>query len=157
MLDKTNREITRVDRQIRSVQEQLNSAKVLNEDLKEVSNVIENSLTNARDLATEEVNEFIRELTEFAFIHEIAVLSITPRALFNQNRIIEQQFTLELECTYVQLGQYLATIEKYDYIVKVNTLEVRPQAERFREIRGERHVLYRVTLDLSIFKIIREA
>jgi len=150
-------EINRVDRRIRSAQEQLNSAKVLNEDLKEVSSVIENSLTEARELSIDEANDFIRELADFAYEHQIAVHALTPRAFFAQNRILEQQFAVELECTYVQLGQYLANIERYDYIIKVNTLDVRPQSDRFLERNGVRTTLYRVVIDLSILKIVREA
>ena len=149
--------INRVDRRIRVMQEQLNSAKVLNQDLREVANVIENSLTESRELSIAEANDFVRELASFADLYNISVLGLTPRAFFAQNRILEQQFSIELECTYVQLGQYLTAIESYDYLVKVNTLEVRPQADKFAEVDGNRQTLYRVVLDLSIYKIVREA
>jgi hypothetical protein len=139
------------------MQEQLNSAKVLNQDLRDVANVIENSLTESRELSIAEANDFVRELASFADRYNISVLGLTPRAFFAQNRILEQQFSIELECTYVQLGQYLTAIESYDYLIKVNTLEVRPQSEKFAEIDGVRQTLYRVVLDLSIFKIVREA
>jgi hypothetical protein len=139
------------------MQEQLNSAKVLNQDLREVASVIDNSLTDARELSIAEANEFIRELASFADLYNISVLGLTPRAFFAQNRILERQFSIELECTYVQLGQYLTAIESYDYLIRVNTLEVRPQADKFAEIDGNRQTLYRVVLDLSIFKIVREA
>jgi len=149
--------LRRVDQSIRTAQEQLNSAKVLNEDLKEVSSVIENSLTDQRELSNAEANDFVRELADFAYDNQIAVHALTPRAFFADNRILEQQFAVELECTYIQLGQFLANIERYDYIIKVNTLDVRPQSERFLEVGTERRTLYRVIIDLSIFKIVREA
>jgi len=156
-LRKYRNEINRQDRRIRAMQEQLNSAKVLNEDLREVSSVIENSLTEARELSNAEANDFIKELADFAQENRIAVHALTPRAFFAENRILEQQFAIELECTYIQLGQFLTNIERYDYIIKVNSLDVKPQTERFLEVGGERRTLYRVVIDLSIFKIVREA
>jgi len=156
-LTKYSNQIRRVDQNIRAAQEQLNSAKVLNEDLKEVSTVIENSLTDSRELSNAEANDFVREIADFAYNNQIAVHALTPRAFFADNRILEQQFAIELECTYVQLGQFLANIERYDYIIKVNTIDVKPQTERFLEVDGNRITLYRVVIDLSILKIVREA
>ena len=150
--------IERIDRQIRRTQEQLNSAKVLNDELKEVSIVIENSLTESRELSISEANEFARELAELANNYSIQVHSLFPKVSFAQGRTLEQQFAMEIECTYVQMGQFLASLERYDYILKVNTLEVRPQTDKFLEsAEGNREVLYRVILDLSIFKIVKEA
>jgi Tfp pilus assembly protein PilO len=148
--------IRRIDRRIRISQEQLNSAKVLNDELSEVSRVIENSLTEQRELSTSEANNFVRELADLADQYQIAVHSLFPRVSFAQGRTLEQQFSMELEATYVQLGQFLASIERYDYLLKVNTLEVRP-TDRTRLTGDRRSTLYRVTVDLSIFKIVKEA
>ena len=158
MIAKNLDRIERIDREIRRTQEQLNSAKVLTDELQEVARVIENTLTNNRELSNSEANEFARELAELANNYMIAVHSLYPKVSFAQGRTLEQQFAMDLECTYVQMGQFLASLERYDYILKINTLEVRPQSEKFRETEtGEREVLYRVVLDLSIFKIVKEA
>lgn len=156
MINNNLNRIERVDRRIRVTQEQLNSAKVLNDELKEVSRVIENSLTEKRELSVDEANTFVRELAELADDYQIAVHGLFPKVSFASGRTLEQQFAIELECTYVQLGQYLASIERYDYLVKVNTLDVRPQTDKFKMIDGVRETLYRVVLDLSIFKIVKE-
>jgi Tfp pilus assembly protein PilO len=150
--------ISRIDTRIRRTQEQLNSAKVLNDVLKEVSKVIENSLTANRELSIEEANNFVRELTELANNYHIAIHSVFPKVAFAQGRILEQQFSMELETTYVQLGQFLASVERYEYLLKVNSLDVRPQTDKYREdANGNRETLYRVALDMSIFKIVKEA
>lgn len=149
-------DINRQDRQIKNTQEKVNNAKVLSQDLSEVSSVIVNTITPERELSNLEANEFVTELTGFAKSLEIAVHSISPRPALTQNRIIEQQFSIELECTYVQLGRYIARIESYDYLIRINTLDVRPQSNRFREINGVKHTLYRIVLDLSILKIVKE-
>lgn len=157
MLSEKNTQIDRVDRRIRTTQEQLNSAKVLNDELQEVSVVINNTLTDRRELSSEEANYFIRELAELADEYRIAVHALFPKVSFLAGNTLEQQFAVELECTYIQLGQFLASIERYDYLVKVNTLDVRSQGNREKIIDGERHTLYRVVLDLSIFKIVKES
>ncbi|MCL1827550.1 MAG: hypothetical protein FWG20_05845, partial [Candidatus Cloacimonetes bacterium] len=63
MINKNLTRIDRKDREIRREQDKLNSAKVLNDELKEVSLVIRNSLTQNRELSTDEASEFLRELS----------------------------------------------------------------------------------------------
>jgi len=148
--------IQRIDRRIRVTQEQLNSAKVLNEELSEVAIVIKNSLTEQRELSIQEANDFVRELAGLADDYHIAVHAIFPRVSLAQGRTIEQQFSLDIQATYVQLGKFLASLERFDYLLRINTLEARP-TDGHREESGERATIYRVTIDLSIFKIVREA
>ena len=157
MINRNLRKINNVDNRIRRAQEQLNSAKVLNDELKEVSIVIENSLTTNRELSNEEANHFVRELADLTDRYKITVLALFPKVSYAQGRVLEQQFNLEIESTYVQLGQLLASIESYDYILKVNTLDVRPLTDRFIERNEIRETLYKVALDLSIFKIVKES
>src|SRR5690554_7603181 len=59
-------EIRRVDRNIRRAQERLNSAKVMDGQLSQVSRVIDNTLVNERVFTAEEINYFVRYLAEIA-------------------------------------------------------------------------------------------
>jgi hypothetical protein len=150
--------IQRTDRDIRRLQEELNSARVLSKDLEGVSVVIENSLTSNRELSIEEANNFAAELYDLANNYQISVNILSPRVSLAQRGTLEQQFSMDLECTYVQLGQFLASLERYDYILRVNTLDVRPLTDKYKEdANGNRETLYKITMDLAIFKIVREA
>ncbi len=156
MIADKSKQINQQDRLIRRYQEQVNSAKVVNDELKEVSTVIKNSLTDKRELSVDEANNFIRELAELADRYRIAVHVLFPKVSFLAGNLLEQQFAIELDCTYIQLGQFLASIDRYDYLIKVNTLDVRSQGGREKIVEDERQTLYRVILDLSIFKIVKE-
>jgi hypothetical protein len=157
MLAKKASQIDQQDRLIKRYQEQVNSAKVVNDELKEVSTVIKNSLTDKRELSVDEANNFIRELAELADTYKIAVHALFPKVSFLAGNLLEQQFALELDCTYIQLGQFLASIDRYDYLIKVNTLDVRSQGSKERIVEDNRQTLYKVILDLSIFKIVKES
>lgn len=152
-------EIRRVDANIRRAQERLNSAKVMDEQLSQVSRVIENTLVEVRSFTSDEINYFVRYLAEIADRYQIAVYSSIPRAAHSRADRVEHQFVMDIMCTYVQLGQFLTQIESMDYIVKVNTLDVRPVrsgAEAEFKVDGEPVTQYRVILELSVFKIIKE-
>lgn len=156
--DKLDR-IQRIDRVIRRDQERLNSAKVMDEQLSQVSRVIDNVLTEERLFTAEEINYFVRYFAELADKHKIAVHNSMPRSVHSTGSLVEHQFTMELMCTYVQLGRFLTEIEGMDHIIKVNTIDANPirREEGGFEFEGDVQTQYRVILDLSAFKIIKEA
>ena len=151
-------QIRRVDVQIRRAQERLNSAKVMDEQLSQVSRVIENTLVQQRTFSPDEINAFVRKLAEIADRYKIAVYSLIPRPTHSPPNLVEHQFVLDIMCTYVQLGQFLTQIESLDYIVRVNTLDVKPirSGETGFEVDGEIVTQYRTIVELSVFKIVKE-
>ncbi|PID28701.1 MAG: hypothetical protein CSB55_03995 [Candidatus Cloacimonadota bacterium] len=154
------RQIKRIDKKIKTQQEMLNSAKVLNNQLQQVSKVIKNSITNEEHFSAEEVNDFVEHLAQIADEYHIAVAGVIPKETFtNSNRtLLEEQYNLELQATYVQLGLFLSRLESLDHILKVKTLDVRP-ASINNEIVSENsdETVYRVILELISAKIKKEA
>jgi len=151
--------IDKYDEAIKEEQEKLNSAKVVNDQLKEVSKVIMRSMTNEKEFATEDVNAFVKKLADLADKYKISIESVYPKVVSSEKSyLIEQEYTLTVACTFVQMGQFLSELESFDHIIKVNTLDVRPMKEdvnvKFDEIIETR---YKVTFELSIFMIIKEA
>ena len=151
--------IDKYDEAIKEEQEKLNSAKVVNDQLKEVSKVIMRSMTNEKEFATEDVNAFVKKLADLADKYKISIESVYPKVVSSdKSYLIEQEYTLTVACTFVQMGQFLSELESFDHIIKVNTLDVRPMKEdvnvKFDEIIETR---YKVTFELSIFMIIKEA
>lgn len=161
MIGATMNDIERIDRVIRRDQERLNSAKVMDEQLAQVSRVIDNTLVDpqVREFSATEINSFVRRLAELADKHKIAVYSSRPRSVHAPGNLLEHQFTMDIMCTYVQLGRFLTELEALDNIVRVNTIDTNPVRDDdagFEE-EGEVHTQYRVILELSAFKIIKEA
>jgi len=152
--------IKKYDKHIKIEQEKLNSAKVLNEQLKEVSQVIYNSITKNRKFSPDEVNEFTKKLADLADKYKIAVHALFPKAVSNtETHFLRQQYTLELVCTYVQLGKFLSDLESFNNIVRVKTLEVQPLTKTRTEnsMTKNNETRYKVTLELMVIKILKEA
>ncbi|MBW6515487.1 MAG: type 4a pilus biogenesis protein PilO [Candidatus Cloacimonetes bacterium] len=158
MINNKTRDIRRIDAQIRRAQERLNSAKVMDEQLSQVSRVIDNTLISEQSFSPEEINAFVRTLAELADRNQIAVFSLIPRSAHSPANLVEHQFVMDIMCTYVQLGRFLTRIESLDYIVKVNTLDVKPVRSGVTELEvdGELVTQYRVIVELSVFKIVKE-
>lgn len=147
--------VAKIEKTIKKEQEKLNSAKVLNEQLQEVSRVIRNSMTEEDTYSSDEVNQFITVLGEMADRFRIKVVGVSPRPSSKENKILEQSYAMEIICNYVQLGQFLAEMERLDYIMNLNTLDVKPMATD--EDEQTNVTRYKVSIELSTFKIIKEA
>lgn len=151
--------INRYDNTIKRDQDKLNSAKVLNEQLQEVSKVITQSLSTTREFTSEETNEFVKKLATMADKYKIAVNSLFPKVISTPSRyLLENQYTLILNCTFVQMGQFLSELESFDNIVKIKTLSVNPiRVDKKIGAAAEAVTKYQVTIELSTFKIVKEA
>jgi Tfp pilus assembly protein PilO len=152
--------IKKIDKKIKAQQEKLNSAKVLNNQLQQVSKVIKNSITTEEHFSAEEVNDFVEQLAQIADEYKIAVAGVIPKETFtNSNRtLLEEKYSLELQSTYVQLGMFLSRLESLDHILKVKTLDVRPaSANNDVVLDNSNETLYRVILELVCNKIKKEA
>ena len=157
-----NAKITKIgqyDDAIKKEQVKLNSAKVLNDQLKGVSKVIMRSMTTENEFVAEDINGFVKKLADLSDKYEISIDSVFPKVVSSdKSYLVEQGYTLTVACTFVQMGQFLSELESFDHIIKVNTLDVRPMKEdrneTFDEITDTR---YKVTFEISVFKIIKEA
>ncbi|RLC53209.1 MAG: hypothetical protein DRH79_03960 [Candidatus Cloacimonadota bacterium] len=148
------------DRAIKKDQDKLNSAKVLNEQLQEVSKVIMQSMTTEKDYTPEETNEFVKKLATLADKYKIAVTSLFPKVVSSGGRnLVEQQYTMILNCSFVQMGEFLSQLESFDHIIKIKTLDVSPikLEKKGGSTSEDASTRYRVTIELSTFKIIKEA
>ncbi|MDP8232234.1 MAG: type 4a pilus biogenesis protein PilO [Candidatus Zophobacter franzmannii] len=149
-------EVKRVDKKIKVAQEKLNSAKIMNEQLSEFSRIIQNSLTKSKKFSSIETNTFVKNLAQLADKYKISVISMLPKDVFSSANLVEQQYTMELNCTYVQMGKFLSQLESLDQIIKINHLEVKPIYNiSTQQIEGKA-TMYTVTIELSVFKVLKE-
>jgi Tfp pilus assembly protein PilO len=160
MINAKIHDIKKLDRKIKKEQEKLNSAKVLNEQLQQVSKVILNSMTKSKSFNPEDVNMFVKKLADLADQYKIAVHSLTPKPLDSDRKnMIQHLFSLEINSTFVQFGQFLSDLESFDNIIKVKTLDVRPVTAKSKgsEELEDQETKYKITLELLVYKIVKEA
>ena len=168
MINNEIKDIKKYDKKIDKAVEQLNSAQVLNKELSGVAKVIRNSITDSdtEKFSAVEINAFANQLANFADTLQIPIISLSPKESYSPGKVMEHQFTLVLECTYVQLGKFITKLERSDQIIRINTLDVvplreekKPVAQQEAEAEGaveENATRYRVTLDLSTYKVRKE-
>ncbi len=160
MMKAKHKNIRKIDKKIKKKQEILNSAKVLNEQLSQVSKVIKNSITDEREFSSAESNAFVKKLADVADHFKMAVINIVPKVSYSAKRFVEQEYTLEVTGTYVQLGRYLSSLESLDRIIKITDIDVRPMKKARDEIvdpNKKAEPRYRIAIQLLTVKIVKES
>jgi Tfp pilus assembly protein PilO len=165
MISAKANKIDALDKKIKIAQEKLNSAKVMDQQLSQFSIIIANSLTSQKTFTPAEINNFVKNLADLADRNKIGVLAIYPKEIQSKVNIVEQQYIMELNTTYVQLGQFLGNLEALDNIVKINTLDIMPLTDADSSKKkvgdtastGPRIARYKVALELSVFKVQKES
>lgn len=156
--------VAELDKKIKIAQEKLNSATIMNQQLSQFSLIIDNSLTKQKSFNPQEVNDFVKSLANLADNNKIAVLAIYPKEVQTGLNLVEQQYFLEINTSYVELGRFLSYIEAMDNIVKINTLDVMPLTDadtgqnrnKTKIDTGPKVARYKVALELSVFKVQKE-
>lgn len=151
--------IDRYDERIKVEQEKLNSAKVLNEQLRQVSRVIMGSITTLKRYDADEIGTFTKQLYDMADQYKFAIHGFSHKDVSSlSGSFLEHLYTIELNCTYVQLGKFLTDMEAMDYIIRIKTLDVVPYAARGKNetMDAGAETRYKVSIELSTFKIIKE-
>lgn len=157
-LDANMRSIRNMDDRIKTTQEQLNSARIMDQELSQFARIIENSLTRSPQFSFDEVNDFKAKIGEMAHERKISINKMSDTNKWSLPNLIETTFNLELEATYVQIGQFISDMESLDNIIKIQTLDISPAQisdKEFKEANAPSR--YRVLLELSIFKVKKEA
>ncbi len=88
----------------------------------------------------------------------ITINKLSDSNKFSLPGLVETTYNLELEATYVQIGQFISDLESMDNIIKIQALDISPLAASDKEVTDiNAPNRYRVTIELSVFKVKREA
>ncbi|MBW6514289.1 MAG: type 4a pilus biogenesis protein PilO [Candidatus Syntrophosphaera sp.] len=151
-------EINKYDRNIKSTLEKLNSALIMDEQLREFSQIIDNSLTTGSNFTIDELNEFQKEIEKIRDDNKLKLIKISDSNKFAEAGMIETTYNLELQGTFQQMGQFISAIEALNHIIKIQYLDISPTQASDRNVTDPNAPnQYRITMELSIFKVKKEA
>jgi Tfp pilus assembly protein PilO len=146
--------IEQLDSKIKIAQEQLNSARIMDQQLSQFALIIDNSLTKTPGFSFDEINDFKTMIGQLADQRSIQINKLSDSNKFSLPGLIESTYNLELEASFVQIGQFISDLEALDHILKIHALDVSPAqvSDKQTPVAGAAN-RYRVTLELSIFKV----
>lgn len=154
-LDQNMRQMRNLDESIKTAQEKLNSARIMDQELSQFARIIDNSLSRETKFDFDEINEMKTTIGDMAHQRQIAINKLSDTSKWSLPNLIESTYNLELEASYVQIGQFISDLEAQDNIIKIQTLDISP-AQVTDEKKAGAESRYRVILELSIFKVKKE-
>ncbi len=149
--------IEQLDAKIKTAQEQLNSARIMDQQLSQFAIIIDNSLTKTASFGFDEINDFKTRIGQLADQRSIQINKLSDSNKFSLPGLIETTYNLELEASYVQIGQFISDLESLDNILKIHALDISPTQISDKEVQAPGAPnRYRMTIELSIFKVKKE-
>ncbi len=150
--------IEETDQKIKVAQEKLNSARILDQQLSQFAMIIDNSLTKSGSFSFDEVNEFKKTIGELAHQRSISLTKLVDSKKFSLPNLIETTYTIEMEATFVQTGQFVSDLEALDNIIKIHSIDITPAQENDKDKANDKTSVskYRVSIELSVFKVKKE-
>ncbi len=157
-LKKNKAEIESYDKKIKTTLEKLNSAMIMDQQLSQFREILDNSLTTESKFSVEELNNFQREIERLRDQNQMKLVKISDSNKFTQAGMIETTYAIELQGTFRQMGQFISELEAQNHIIKIQYLDVAPvQATEKNQTSAGAANIYRITMELSIFKVKKEA
>lgn len=158
-INKNVAEVDRYDKNIKTTLEKLNSALIMDEQLREFSQIIDNSLTTGDSFTVDEMNEFQKQIEKLRDDNKMKLIKISDSNKFAEAGMIETTYNLELQGTFQQMGQFISAIEALNHIIKIQYLDISPTqgSDKNVAINPNAPNQYRITMELSIFKVKKEA
>ncbi len=156
---KNNQEVNSYDKKIKTTLEKLNSALIMDEQLKEFTQIIDNSLTTTDRFTVDEMNAFQKEIERLRDENQMKLIKISDSNKFAEAGMIETTYNMELEGTFQQMGQFISALEAQNHIIKIQYLDISPSqvATKGAAISANAPNKYKISLEMSIFKVKKEA
>ncbi len=158
-IKKNSSEVTSYDKKIKTTLEKLNSAMLMDEQLEAFSEIINNSLTTSERFSVDELNEFQKKIEQIRDVNQMKLIKISDSNKFAEAGMIETTYSLELEGTFQQMGRFISALEALNHIIKIQYLDISPTQGSGRNVQLDPNApnKYKITLEMSIFKVKKEA
>ena len=150
-------EIENYDKKIKTTLEKLNSAMIMDQQLSQFREILDNSLTTEKKFSVDELNNFQRGIEMLRDQNQLKLIKISDSNKFTQVGMLETTYTIELQGTFRQMGQFISELEAQNHIIKIQYLDVSPlqATEKSQATDGSANI-YRITMEMSILKVKKE-
>jgi Tfp pilus assembly protein PilO len=118
--------ISTLERTLRSENEKLISAEILDQEMKLVSEMIEKNLAiSAQDSLAEDASmPFLNYVTEVLQELGIKLITLEPKKRRSQVDYIKTPYAMAVECSYEKFGQLVTRLEKSERLITVESFTV---------------------------------
>ncbi len=138
--------------------EKLISAQILANKLDRVFTLFQENLalSIADSLAEDASLPFLNNLTAMLQKHDIKLLSIKPKNREKKGVYYSSPYEIEIECTYDQLGKFIAETERSPRLISVDEFVIKNGIERVKNvIDNEQLRVQAIEMQLSTLTLLK--
>ncbi|MCX7834614.1 MAG: type 4a pilus biogenesis protein PilO [bacterium] len=120
------RQLSAKAKQLRDLNEQLISAEILSRELDLVAKLIAKNLaTSAQDSLAEDAHlGFMNYITDLLRANKMELVKLEPGKKETKPDYVRTPYTLIVNCTYKQFGEFINTLEKSERLITVTDFDI---------------------------------
>ena len=117
-------DIKNLEKEHKSTNEKYITAQILSQKLSHVYNVFENNLSFKKsDKINEEASmDFMKDITDIMYKYGITLKRLVPGKKIKKGISTTIPYTIEVECDFEKLGNFLVELEKYSRIIEIDNI-----------------------------------
>jgi len=159
VLSKKPQQITRLQREIETLNEKLISAEILAAKLDRVYTLFERNLALSKldSLAEDASMPFLNSITEMLNTLDIRLISIQPKRGLIDKEYVKTPYELKVECNWEQFGKLLAELERSDRLITVEEFSMRNPVEQLKNLQNlEKLMTQQYEIKLTTLTLIKQ-
>lgn len=150
--------VRELDRQITQENEKLIAAQIIANELKNVTRLIEGNLAqSARDSLAEDASlPFMNQITDILRNYDIDLVTIDPGTRKNFAEYIQTPYTMEVNCSYKSLVNFLNDVERSNRLVTVDNVDLNNSVKKVQALAKKREMEKRpLKITMSTLTLIK--
>ena len=155
LIDTKTSEIRELEIEHKSINEKYITAQILSQKLSHVYNVFENNLSFKK---SDKINEeasivFMKEITDMMHKYGITLKQLIPGRKFKKGVFTNVPYTIEIECDYEKLGNFIVELEKNNRIIEIDNIYLKNDYESVKLNNDDDYTFLNQTIEIKLHTV----
>ena len=147
--------IKKLEKEHEDVIEKYTTADILSQKLTNVYDVFENNLSfkKSDEINDEASMEFMKEITDLMHKYGITPKELIPGKKFKKGISINVPYTIEIECDFEKLGNFLVELEKHKRIIEIDNIFLKNDYESAKLDSDDDYTFLNQTIEIKLHTV----
>ena len=154
-IDSKISKIKKLEKDHKDVNEKYITAQILSQKLSNVYDVFENNITFKKsDAINEEASmEFMKDITDLMHKYGITLKELIPGKKFKKGVTTNVPYTIEIECDFEKLGNFIVELEKHKRIIEIDNIFLKNDYESAKLDSDDDYNFLNQTIEIKLHTV----
>ena len=153
-IDSKISKIKQLEKKHKDVNEKYITAQILSQKLSNVYDVFENNISFKSDKINDEASmEFMKDITDLMHKYGITLKELIPGKKFKKGVSTNVPYTIEIECDFEKLGNFIVELEKHKRIIEIDNIFLKNDYESAKLDSDDDYTFLNQTIEIKLHTV----